>query len=606
MSMADRSWCLWTSKILPIFASLFLLVCMAILVIVPPADGYEVSIYSAFPLIFWICLALSLSFSALQLVISSVADVKSRYWLISFTVIALATSVVILLPLIRGYFLSGSGDDVTHLGYINEIIGAGGLGDENVYPFSHVLAVLLSDTTGIQTRLLMGIVPLLFYMVYLLGLFLLARNMTSSIKGGRVTLAFASVPLFSYFSYLFLPTQFFLFLIPIVLVVFSKMTAVEGSYQYRYRVSLLLMIFGLPLLHPLGAAFLIFIFIIWPITLRNDRLKSHSQKDRCGSSSRHIRSGYLAPPLLVSVILLGWFSYFALFRMTVQKAFNWFLYGMGTPPIDELGTAIEKASLTFVEASWLIFKTVGSVLIFAGLSTLILILLLRRVFRRKTVSRGEIGLSWLFVSFALFFVLSLLGSFVMTGPSLRILYWALLFSTLLNGIFIWKLIVSSNPLKRKVLTGALCMLLVVSIVVGMIGVFPSPATKRVGIQVTESDWDGVNWFLYRKDSHNTHYINQFPYRAPDAVFGPDSPRPDNVGTFIQSSPHFGYTETSSGISGFQNGTYLIVMERDKLLYSEIWDEVGSYSTGDFSRLYFDQYVDLTYSNAGFIVWRVVD
>ena len=95
----------------------FLLITVALLLIDrhSPATGYELSIYESLPPVVWVCLVGALAGGTGIIVHQAFAGQSNRSWLLGFCILLLATSIFLLLPVLRGYFLYGSADTTAHV-----------------------------------------------------------------------------------------------------------------------------------------------------------------------------------------------------------------------------------------------------------------------------------------------------------------------------------------------------------------------------------------------------------------------------------------------------------------------------------------------------------
>ncbi|MCK4733231.1 MAG: DUF1616 domain-containing protein, partial [Methanophagales archaeon] len=105
-------------KIVAIIAFIFIISALTIIAKTPPASGYEISIYAAYPWYFWFLLVGAISCGITILVHQAFAEQKSNWWSIGLSIIIFTNLIIILLPIFRGYFISSGGDEITHLGMI--------------------------------------------------------------------------------------------------------------------------------------------------------------------------------------------------------------------------------------------------------------------------------------------------------------------------------------------------------------------------------------------------------------------------------------------------------------------------------------------------------
>ncbi|WP_311173520.1 hypothetical protein [Halobellus ordinarius] len=124
-----------------------------------PASSYEVSIYAATPLEFWVALAIA---TAAAVGVSLRDDGQLPLALLLGGISALAVAG---LPTIRGYHFYGRADSLVHLGWTRAI----NVGNDPLalfYPGSHLLSVSLSKVGGIEITRAMMFVMLLYILLF--------------------------------------------------------------------------------------------------------------------------------------------------------------------------------------------------------------------------------------------------------------------------------------------------------------------------------------------------------------------------------------------------------------------------------------------------------
>lgn len=128
-----------------------------------PATTYEVSIYTATPLVFWIGVAVSMAVA-----IGVAFRATDFVQLLALVLAGVTTTVVAALPVIRSYFYYGRGDALTHLGWAREI-ETGALNPVDLlYPGVHTIAVSVSELTGAPIRRAILLTVVVFVCIYLL------------------------------------------------------------------------------------------------------------------------------------------------------------------------------------------------------------------------------------------------------------------------------------------------------------------------------------------------------------------------------------------------------------------------------------------------------
>ncbi|MFB6179797.1 MAG: hypothetical protein ABEI77_08745, partial [Halorientalis sp.] len=126
-----------------------------------PATGYEVSIYSATPVTFWI--ACSVAFlAAISVAVSPLYEDVAPFVLVlgGSTMLTIAA-----LPVLRGYYFYGLGDSLTHLGWARQL-AAGSDPLAFFYPGSHLIAAAIA-ALGYEMPYAMLLSVVLFTLLYL-------------------------------------------------------------------------------------------------------------------------------------------------------------------------------------------------------------------------------------------------------------------------------------------------------------------------------------------------------------------------------------------------------------------------------------------------------
>jgi len=569
----------------------------------PPAGGYEISIYEAFPDIFWILVIggyaaafVSVVFAALE------SNPTSRAVALPLMTIVFLNILVILLPLSRGYFLNDQTDEVSHLGMIMDL-ALTGRANENLYPISHILAHQLVTTCNLDPMIVMKLVPALFYMLLMLGVFLLARELRRGLGVAAMITAFASILYFGYYAAAFYPTQFFLSEIPLVLFVVWK-----RRWKLLNRSTVLIaLVLPLPFLHPMGSLFLILILLLYDL--------SHKITARFDWQKKGIGVSKVIPPMnvtvrlgtLVGVILLLWFSNFLAFHSSITKGYEWLFFGSGSSGADALVGIWNTGAFSVTGLLSQVIRQFGHLAILSLLTAGILLTSLSKKSRfRQSRSFDVLFFALMFFSLSVVFVIAFFGSFTSTaGLSVRMLLWTLIPSWIIAGIFFQGILVKNGTRRRVLYAGFLCLLLVAAAIAGALSTHYSPYVNYTNQEVTEMNWNGMIWFYTAKTDDRTIYFNQFAYRAADALYGYESPRPSSIGTFELPPPHLGYDSGDSLGLAVEDRCYVIVDENTREFKSILWPDVGLFTLDDLNRLETDSQVNRIFSNGDPVIYYVI-
>lgn len=173
-----HEWRWWTRPLLTVgFLSLTVAIASAS---TAPARGYELSLYTATPVPFWVGVGVAL---VVALLVAFVSPVR---WVRSLALVLAAVSVLSLLglPFVRGYYFYGTADPMTHIGLAKDIDSGRTSPFGVMYPGIHAMAVFTSRITGYALRRSMLLVTLWFAIVYIVFVPLCVRLLAS---GPRAT-----------------------------------------------------------------------------------------------------------------------------------------------------------------------------------------------------------------------------------------------------------------------------------------------------------------------------------------------------------------------------------------------------------------------------------
>jgi len=530
-------------------------------------------------------------------------DEKSRWWLTALCVVIFTNLIVILLPVFRGYYVASLGDEIGHLGMLKQISLTGHTGSENVYPISHILSSEVSYLSGLEARFVTRMMPVVFYLLYMLGLYLLAREMGG--RSGQVPLAmaFGCVLLFLYFEYNFLPTHFFLLLVPLVLfLLLKKMTS---THRFEYVAVFVIMLILLPFVHPYGSILFVAMLLVFGIASIAHRALARRTQPAIDAPA-FSPSGVVVPILIVFVVFFAWFWNFSEFEGTVLRTFRFFTTGGGPSAAERMAEKMFMAGLSPLEYVELFINQYGHIALFGLLSLAAIFFLIRMArFSPRPPRTEHIFFAMLVVVFGLLWVATMLGDFVNVGQH-RTLMWALVASTLLNGVFVYEWLAKLEHKRLKVFSCLIAVVIIVSAIIGVFSVYPSPHTKVPNMQVTKMDWNGMEWFLMHKSGEHTFYVvNELSRRFPGAFYGIDLPQPSNVGDFLKVPPRYGYSDNETFGNPADTEQYLVITEYDRAYFEQLWPDVEEQVTArDFSKLNLDPMASRVYFNGGLEIWRV--
>lgn len=155
---------------------------------VAPARGYEVSIYAATPLLFWIGIAIAAS---IGIWLSVFPGIGRRVRQLGYLLTGGSLVAVASIPVIRGYHFFGPADALTHLGWIRDIMSGQMNPLELLYPGMHTSSIVLSELSGLSITYSIELVVLVFVIAYVVFVPLVVQFMADRRWAIPVGLLFA-------------------------------------------------------------------------------------------------------------------------------------------------------------------------------------------------------------------------------------------------------------------------------------------------------------------------------------------------------------------------------------------------------------------------------
>lgn len=593
----------------------------------PPA-GYELSVYHGTPLGFWVGLGLALTVSVFAAMLARDGTVRRLALALGgCSVVAFAG-----LPLIRGYFLYGSGDSLTHLGWIREM-ATGHLGPLGlIYPGIHVLTVFASSLSGFGLERTTMVVVVAFVVVYLLFVPLTMRALTDSQLGRTIGVLSAL---------LLLPINVFVtklavhsisqatFFFALVLFLFTRYVTTDEAADGPTNVGVLLALSTVAVLlfHPQQAAVVLLLFGTVSAVQLVDRRRSEAG-----------RTGAYRPMYAQTLFLAVVFVLWAAFHSDLAGQMSGIL---STIVEFVLGTSDEAASEVAQRSSSL--SAIGSgideiflklFLVSAVYSLLAGIVMLASVLPWFENADGDTGALQRYVSFG-FMVLSPFAFLHFVGGMSKFYFRyhasMMLIVTVLGALGLARLAGyrrspsgdSSGRLGRlarlfpagpgegsarrvgDARRAAVAVALVAMLALSLATVFPSPFIYQTSVHVTEMQFAGYESAFAHQDSTVAMSGISMPHwRYRHAILGTTGrswgPTYTPRGTFDHNVT--GYLRNHSRADGAH---YLVVTTYDRRAEAEVYDGLR-FTAADFRAIRAAPHVNLVQSNGEVRLYYAVD
>ncbi len=580
---------------LALFVSLSLTaVCSVVVAVTPRASGYEISVYAAFPAYFWYLLCAAIIVGLCVLVrghIIANGQGFDRYQAMSIVAILIPTSVILLMPIIRGYPMYGRWDVLSHIGWTKDILVNHFISKDDLYPTEHILAATACMLSQMPTPTLTETFPQLFWMLFVMFFYVLARGLLLRRLELGVALALSLVPVFNVSNsqvispVLLAPNAQSFFLMP--LVIFSYFRSIGSGCRKRFAISLVILLLCIAFFHPLTVILLIVVFGVTQLSIARGR-----STGRRGEPLVLNRSS--TGILIALVVFFAWQSYSILLTRSLVSVYNSVLdRGLGS------GLSLYSALVNTTHPSLsdlldFVVRVYGS-FILLGLLSLATVLFLVRA-RKVDSIRLTLSLSFLLLSILSLVVLSV--SFPM--PFGRVFAFVTFFSFLLiPNLFAeetriaWLRNVKGTKLLRVASIYALVAILVL---ISIFGLYPSPRVRSANDQVTSAELSGMSSFFDVRDGNLRIVelgLSQLTFY--DEIYGMSSSRKNlDYGSAVQPPDHFSYNVSSSFGKSYATPRYLLTSESGRSYYPLVYPEYEGnwrFSPSDIAKLRLDSSVN---------------
>jgi hypothetical protein len=571
-------------KLITLFATALLAVAVAIVIVTPPANQYEISLYGAYPIYFWIALVGAM-FTAGVVVLASAGAPDDRSWVFGVVVMLLSNVLLLSLPLARGYYMYVRGDPLSHLGYIRDILASGDIGG-NLYPPLHLLAIAVAEATGLELTTIAMVVPLGFLLLYFGSMFHLLVHLLDSRQRILFGLPFVFMPVLRYAHPEFRPFGMSLMLLPLV---FYLLIRSQRAPVARIRAVFVVVLVTTLLYHPLTALFVIGIFGIW-------------------LAARHVsvvRVDISTPTNVLSlsaVVFLAWYSNFAGIILRFERVYA-ALFGTseGEAPIDGYTGVIESASPSLVDLLRVGTFKFGLEGILFALGFAFIAVALSFALRGDSIDSYISMLATTLAVFSLgglaFLVFDLIvphvRPFQIAKISGVVLAGQLFY--LLRGRVRW---IHERPRLRTGVVAVAIVTLLLLTTLSTIGVHHSPIESESNQQVTEMKFEGTAWLTeYGTATDSLLQAGVVHYRVSSALYGTQA----EVNPPLTSlpPPRFNYTEYDTLGDSYTEDQYLTISRQARIVYPELFPDYRDswrYTPGNFARLERDRTVSRIYDN----------
>lgn len=591
-------------KMLLVINYVLLLSALLIILLTPPARGYEFSIYDAYPNYFWCLIIASIFLGQICAVLSVLDDSTSKYWPLGFLAAVIANCLLLFLPVIRGYFIYGSGDVLTHIGYMKDIGNYASIGS-NHYPILHMLGFSMHEFTGLSFGIITMIIPPIFSIVSILYWYILGKEIFNDKSKVVILVLIAFLPMYGLMNSLFTPNHESFLMLPLVLYCLIKSQNAADKREVSailITLSLLIVLF-----HPLIA---IMVMSIYALQYVSDLISKLTL-----SSKPHAKNTWIVIAIMAMIFSI-WSTYIYLLTDVLDSLISSI---MGTDAVEsEFLAQLDLLSQVEVDIIYLIklgLFTYGLDAIL-GLLALISILYLLILYTKGGIKIPHF-LLFSMVCFILFFTLGVTIFFTINEFGYgRVYNVAQIFSLIIissSVVTAYRRLQNIGNFKKVIFCALTCTIVIVLIVLSAFTLHLSPNIKQVNQQVPMSDYYGMATFFEKRDDsilileHGTSQM-----RFHDAIYGCSYPEVNirydwGGGNSLLPVDHFGYNASYSLGSNYDGKRYFLLTTQGKDFYEHMYPEFPDkwrFIERDFERLESDASVIRVCSNGNLALYLI--
>lgn len=562
-----------------------------------PATSYELSLYLGTPVTFWAFVALAV---AAAVVVSVVGAREVRP--LSLLLGGMSVFSIAALPLLRGYYYIGTGDSLTHLGWVRDVLDGESAIGELLYPGIHSFAVVLADVTGYAPErslmlVVLSFVALTFVLVPLIAFEILPREETVVVAAFS---GFLLLPINTISTHLAPHTfsQAMLFSV-LGLYLFLLYVSRADASESRFPVTSFGVLFALVsmatvLYHPMQALNLFVLLFLASV------LQLVAHRRNWASAIRDHTPVYVQTGILGAAFIV-WTSRREAFWSTlgaVVRAGQGYL--SGAAPTAAGSTVAQGASLQAIGASLpeIFAKLFLVSTVYVALMGILVLAVLRH--RLDDLPETDAKVRYLTVGalgtlpFVAVYILGDIGEL-----HFRLLGYLMLIATAVGSVSIVLGIPRlASTVGIRATHVAVAVALLVLLPAALVTAYPSPYIYQPTQHVPQAELDGYQQaFELHDDTLEVAAVRQGPWRYNDAVLGTEETPRDAYDRSV-SDREIDALDTAFATSGYLAVTEYDV-EREVAAYREL-----RYTQAEFDSLGTRPGVGRVISNGGFTLYYV--
>ncbi|AKB43112.1 hypothetical protein [Methanosarcina vacuolata] len=572
------------NKIMSIFGFMLILSTLSIIIHNSSANVYNFSIYESYPEYFWALIIIALFIGQIILLNSAFSKSKTNSWIAGFLIIIISDLILLLMPIIKGYFVNGRYDALTHIGYMVDIGKYHNIGS-NPYPILHIWGFVLNYMSGLSYNDISMLIPAFLSLFYIFSWYLLGRLVFKKNNMILFMLSMSSILLFGSKNSMLSPNGETLLFVPFFLYIFFKSRVAKKPIPYE--ILLILISFFVVFSHPLISILLIMTLIIsdYPIF----------------TTVKWRKSNYIV--LIILCCFLMWSSYIPILTNNIKLILdNMILYDGTGSELGRYSNSLNSIHIPFLYIVIIGLRLYGLEVLLGVLSLICISLVF--IFWKKYHVEVDYYHKFSIVGWLFFVLLSLLILiFADSFGFIRIYQYSILFSIMLIPLSINMLLERTEVKEKKhhfKLLPLLSLFLLLITYFSTYNLFFAPINLNIDQQTPESEFSGMEVFYHVKNnSQPTLELGITNFRVYDAVYGVAEGKKEKIRYTNPVIEHFDYTSNSSINSYYNETSYLLISDVGRYQKQKLFPDLKSewdFTPKDFNKLNNDAGVTKFYSN----------
>lgn len=456
----------------------------------------------------------------------------------------------------------------------------------------------------------------LFYLLFVASTYLLSKQLLSN--GAAILATAASTVLITLYYIEVAPFGLAYIVFPLVFYLYFKFTKEKSISFAILLISLIILMVPF---HPANSFMLTLALVIMELSKILFKKLYIGKRENAHSSLPLSQQISWNLPLISFIVLMLWlWNHYGLWEYTVLGVYDWLRGELLTRPLTTLAAeSFNRLGLGTLDIVGLFIRMYGHIFIYFVLSLIGILMIMRK----RVSSIGDIRGTFLFSIFFLTAVVLWLidyASPLTVLSSGRITFLVVALFPPLVGLTLYQIgrmerkgegvtkkslsQLHKGKLGRGIAIGAI---ITICSLIGIFSIYHSPLIHQPNTQVTHREIAGGKWLLERgnPDVEVTGASIAKPYRYAHALWGTQEKNYPRAGEDYFVGDHFNYSQYQTLGESLEGDRYMMLRsEFIKLLYSELYPQVGRFNMDDFSKLERDPSVNRLYANGEIDIFYV--